>query len=191
MCAQLAGEFEQVVLYERPTALNQRRDRVTAGNSGSLQSTPHGRRRRSTKPDYREAIGRLATASAEATNEAVHRAHEAFLEWRKVPAPQRGELMCLFAEELRASKVPLGPLGHHRSGQDRFRRSGRGAGDDRHLHVCLRSLAAACGPDHHFRTAAPPDDGNVASLGCGRGDLRVQFPCRSLGVVCGSGIRLW
>ncbi len=57
-----------------------------------------------------EAIGRLATASAEDANDSVNRAHEAFLAWRKVPAPQRGELMRLFAEELRASKVPLGRL---------------------------------------------------------------------------------
>jgi aldehyde dehydrogenase (NAD+) len=57
-----------------------------------------------------EVIGHLAGASAEAANEAVNRAHEAFLEWRKVPAPQRGELMRLFAEELRASKVSLGRL---------------------------------------------------------------------------------
>ncbi len=57
-----------------------------------------------------EAIARLATASAESTNEAVNQAHAAFLEWRKVPAPQRGELMRIFAEELRTSKVPLGRL---------------------------------------------------------------------------------
>ncbi len=57
-----------------------------------------------------EAIGRVATASADSTNKAVNQAHGAFLEWRKVPAPRRGELMRLFAEELRASKVALGRL---------------------------------------------------------------------------------
>jgi aldehyde dehydrogenase (NAD+) len=57
-----------------------------------------------------EAIGHVAAVSAEAVNEAVNRAHEAFLEWRKVPAPQRGELVRLFADELRVAKVPLGRL---------------------------------------------------------------------------------
>src|SRR4029079_5781290 len=35
---------------------------------------------------------------------------EAFLAWRSVPAPQRGELIRLFGEELRAQKEPLGML---------------------------------------------------------------------------------
>ena len=37
-------------------------------------------------------------------------ADAAFVEWRRVPAPRRGELIRLFAEELRAHKEPLGGL---------------------------------------------------------------------------------
>ena len=37
-------------------------------------------------------------------------ATEAFLEWRTVPAPRRGELVRLFGEELRAAKEPLARL---------------------------------------------------------------------------------
>jgi aldehyde dehydrogenase (NAD+) len=37
-------------------------------------------------------------------------AHAAFLEWRAVPAPKRGELVRLFGEELRAHKAALGEL---------------------------------------------------------------------------------
>jgi aldehyde dehydrogenase (NAD+) len=41
---------------------------------------------------------------------AIERAHTAFLDWRKVPAPRRGELIRLFGEELRAAKADLGRL---------------------------------------------------------------------------------
>jgi aldehyde dehydrogenase (NAD+) len=41
---------------------------------------------------------------------AIDLAHTAFLTWRKVPAPRRGELIRLFGEELRASKADLGRL---------------------------------------------------------------------------------
>jgi aldehyde dehydrogenase (NAD+) len=38
------------------------------------------------------------------------RAHAAFLAWREVPAPRRGELVRLLGEELRAAKADLGRL---------------------------------------------------------------------------------
>jgi L-aminoadipate-semialdehyde dehydrogenase len=41
---------------------------------------------------------------------AVETAHAAFLAWRNVPAPRRGELVRLFGEELRAAKADLGAL---------------------------------------------------------------------------------
>src|SRR5438105_9442541 len=41
---------------------------------------------------------------------AIARAHEAFLAWRTVPAPRRGELVRLFGEELRAHKDALAAL---------------------------------------------------------------------------------
>ena len=41
---------------------------------------------------------------------AVGRAHEAFLRWREVPAPRRGELVRLLGEELRGHKAQLGRL---------------------------------------------------------------------------------
>jgi aldehyde dehydrogenase (NAD+) len=40
----------------------------------------------------------------------IEAAHDAFLEWRAVPAPKRGELVRLFGEELRAAKTALGML---------------------------------------------------------------------------------
>ena len=43
---------------------------------------------------------------------AIGRAHAAFLAWRAVPAPRRGELIRLFGEELRASKDALARARH-------------------------------------------------------------------------------
>jgi aldehyde dehydrogenase (NAD+) len=56
------------------------------------------------------AIGSVATQDAPAVAAAVERAHDAFLQWRSVPAPRRGELVRLFGEVLRAEKEALGRL---------------------------------------------------------------------------------
>ena len=55
-------------------------------------------------------MGRVADAGAEAMKAAVERAQAAFLTWRNVPAPRRGELVRLFGEELRAHKAQLAAL---------------------------------------------------------------------------------
>jgi aldehyde dehydrogenase (NAD+) len=57
-----------------------------------------------------EAIGMVAQATPAGTSEAIGRAHAAFLAWRRVPAPRRGELVRLLGEELRAAKADLGRL---------------------------------------------------------------------------------
>jgi aldehyde dehydrogenase (NAD+) len=55
-----------------------------------------------------EIIAQLPTTSN--AEEVIARAHKAFLEWRLVPAPKRGELVRLLGEELRANLEPLGRL---------------------------------------------------------------------------------
>jgi len=55
-------------------------------------------------------IGKLPEVSAADAKKAIDAAHEAFLEWRLVPAPKRGELIRLLGEELRAAKTALGRL---------------------------------------------------------------------------------
>ena len=57
-----------------------------------------------------EIIAELAETSPDAAQDAIDRAHEAFLVWRNVPAPKRGELVRLLGEELRANKAALGRL---------------------------------------------------------------------------------
>ena len=55
-------------------------------------------------------IGCVAEASAKDVSAACDRAQAAFLAWRSVPAPRRGELVRLLGEELRAAKEPLARL---------------------------------------------------------------------------------
>jgi aldehyde dehydrogenase (NAD+) len=57
-----------------------------------------------------ECVARVPATSAEAASALIDRAHAAFLQWRKVPAPRRGELVRLLGEELRAAKADLGRL---------------------------------------------------------------------------------
>jgi len=55
-------------------------------------------------------IGRVASADPAAVAAAVARSHQAFLQWRTVPAPRRGELIRLLGEELRGAKEDLAAL---------------------------------------------------------------------------------
>ena len=57
-----------------------------------------------------EGIGAVVETSAAAVPDAIARAHDAFLHWRLVPAPRRGELVRLLGEELRSAKHALGRL---------------------------------------------------------------------------------
>jgi aldehyde dehydrogenase (NAD+) len=53
---------------------------------------------------------RLVAHDAAGVDAAVGRAHAAFLAWRSVPAPRRGELIRLFGEELRKEKDTLASI---------------------------------------------------------------------------------
>jgi aldehyde dehydrogenase (NAD+) len=57
-----------------------------------------------------EVIAQLPTITAAQTDQAIAHAHSAFLAWRTVPAPKRGELVRLLGEELRANIDQLGRL---------------------------------------------------------------------------------
>ena len=57
-----------------------------------------------------EVIGRVPVSAPSAAHHAIDAAHEAFLRWRKVPAPVRGELIREFGEELRKQKETLAQL---------------------------------------------------------------------------------
>ena len=57
-----------------------------------------------------EPLAPLAIHDAAAVRDAIARAHQAFLAWRLVPAPRRGELVRAFGERLRSAKRELGEL---------------------------------------------------------------------------------
>ncbi len=57
-----------------------------------------------------EVIGRVITTSHAEAESKLAEAREAFLSWRIVPAPRRGELVRLLGEQLRTHLEPLGRL---------------------------------------------------------------------------------
>lgn len=57
-----------------------------------------------------EALARVKAADAATASQVIEKAHSAFLEWRLVPAPKRGQLIRLLGDELRAAKADLGRL---------------------------------------------------------------------------------
>jgi aldehyde dehydrogenase (NAD+) len=62
-------------------------------------------------------LGSVATAGGDEVAAAVGRAHAAFLAWRLVPPPRRGELVRLLGEVLREEKDALGRLVSRESGK--------------------------------------------------------------------------
>ncbi len=55
-------------------------------------------------------IASVFQASEKDYERVVAKSHEAFLKWRKIPAPQRGEVVRAIGNELRKYKEPLGKL---------------------------------------------------------------------------------
>jgi len=55
-------------------------------------------------------LGRAPVTPLADMSAVIARSHAAFLAWRAVPAPRRGELIRLFGEELRAEKASLAAL---------------------------------------------------------------------------------
>jgi aldehyde dehydrogenase (NAD+) len=69
-----------------------------------------GKELEATSPIDGETIAYLCVDPLEQVQKKIGGADRAFQKWRMVPAPRRGELVRLFAEELRKHKEPLGRL---------------------------------------------------------------------------------
>ena len=80
------------------------------GRLGVAESLWTGGDRAVRSPVTGEIIAQVHDAAPADVAAAVEGAHAAFLIWRHVPAPRRGELVRLFGEELRAAKADLGAL---------------------------------------------------------------------------------
>ena len=72
-----------------------------AGSGGVIESK---------NPATGEVIARVRQASADEYEACVSAAHEAFLRWREVPAPKRGEVVRRIGNALRERKDALGKL---------------------------------------------------------------------------------
>ena len=90
-----------IIQQEVQTILNDLGVPATAWSNGNLIART---------PLTGEVIAQLPMISAADATTAIAEAHQAFLEWRTVPAPKRGELVRLLGEELRAEIDPLGRL---------------------------------------------------------------------------------
>lgn len=66
-----------------------------------------------------ERLGEVPVSTAAQVDAAIRTAHEAFLRWRCVPAPKRGELVRDFGERLRTEKARLGELVSKETGKIR------------------------------------------------------------------------
>ena len=62
-------------------------------------------------------IGKVTTTTKKDFEKVIDTAQTAFLEWRKVPAPQRGEMVRQFGNKLRELKEPLGQLVSYEMGK--------------------------------------------------------------------------
>ena len=61
-------------------------------------------------PIHGNEIARVSITTDDQVAVLINEAHHAFLKWRCIPAPRRGELIRLFADELRQHKSDLGHL---------------------------------------------------------------------------------
>jgi aldehyde dehydrogenase (NAD+) len=83
-------------------------------NSGACHgdwiAAPSGGALESLNPATGEPLAKVQLAGLDDYETVVARASEAFLEWRMVPAPQRGGIVREIADDLRANKADLGAL---------------------------------------------------------------------------------
>jgi len=87
---------------------------IRPANSGACYgewiATPGGGELRSTNPASGEVLAVVRTAGPADYEAVMARACEAFLEWRVLPAPKRGDIVREIGNELRAFKAELGAL---------------------------------------------------------------------------------
>ena len=87
---------------------------IEALNSGACYgdwiANPSGGEIESINPSTGEPLAKVARAGPADYEYVVSRAQEAFLDWRMVPAPKRGDVVRSIADELRAHKEDLGAL---------------------------------------------------------------------------------
>jgi aldehyde dehydrogenase (NAD+) len=95
---------------ERLQALGIQKENVGACAGWHWQKQTKGAQLLSINPANGEVIAAVQTATAADYEQVITQANVGFLKWREVPAPKRGEMIRLIAEELRAKQDLLGTL---------------------------------------------------------------------------------
>ncbi len=88
-----------------------------AGTLIGMQELKSTRALVSTSPVDGKTIGEVGITSAEQYVEVISQAKTAFSDWRKIPAPRRGEVVRQYGLALRANKEPLGKLVSYEMGK--------------------------------------------------------------------------
>ncbi|MDX1444652.1 aldehyde dehydrogenase family protein [Lishizhenia sp.] len=86
-------------------------------STGSVWLQTKGEVLKSYSPVDGKHLGDVTMATAEDYDKVVEKAQAAFKEWRKVPAPQRGEVVRQLSNKLRDYKEPLGKLVSYEMGK--------------------------------------------------------------------------
>ena len=87
------------------------------GTSTGLQTVDSGMYIDSYSPVDGNFIGSVSITTRREYDEVVAKAQEAFLQWRLIPAPRRGEIVRQYGEVLRKYKDPLGRLVSYEMGK--------------------------------------------------------------------------
>src|SRR5690606_23456637 len=88
-----------------------------AWSAGTISGTVQGATIDSRSPADGQHIASVGQTSPDGFDEVVDRATSAFVAWRQVPAPRRGEMVRQFGEELRKHKQDLGTLVSYEMGK--------------------------------------------------------------------------
>ena len=87
------------------------------GTSTGLESLSSRKSIKSFSPTNAALIGSVSVTTREQYDAVIAKAQEAFLVWREMPAPKRGEIVRQYGEELRKYKEPLGQLVSYEMGK--------------------------------------------------------------------------
>ena len=90
---------------------------TNAGTWTGRQSSNAGTSLTSYSPVDGKAIGEVSTTTRAEYDAALEKAHAAFIHWRTIPAPKRGEYVRQFGDVLRANKELLGKLVSYEMGK--------------------------------------------------------------------------
>ncbi len=90
---------------------------VNPGSSTGSDYFAHGEVIESYSPVDGDLIGKVVSTSEEDYQKVIEQAQKAFVHWRAVPAPRRGEIVRQFGDRLRELKEPLGKLVSYEMGK--------------------------------------------------------------------------